>query len=62
MSHIVVLLLSLGTILAVIASWITHVVVCIQTMTGASIALLFAGILIPPIGWVHGIGSWFGWF
>lgn len=46
-------------LLTIIASWITHVIVCIQT---SSWILLVVGIFVPPIGWVHGIGSWFGLF
>ncbi len=42
-----------------IAAWITHVVVCIKT---TSWILLVFGIIVPPIGLIHGVGSWFGWF
>ena len=42
-----------------IASWITHVVVCIAQ---GKIGLLFLGAIIFPIGNIHGIGVWFGMF
>jgi hypothetical protein len=45
--------------LALIAGWVTHVIVCIQT---ASWILLIAGAIAFPIGIVHGIGIWFGVF
>lgn len=41
----------------VIASWITHVVVCIKA---ASWGFLIAGALMFPIAVVHGTGLWFG--
>jgi hypothetical protein len=42
-----------------LAAWVTHVVVCIKT---TSWILLVFGIIVPPIGLIHGIGTWFGWF
>lgn len=51
--------LALSFWLAMFAAWFTHVIVCIQN--AAWILLLF-GIFIPPIGWVHGVGNWFGLF
>ena len=41
------------------ASWITHVIVCIQDEQWV---LLVIGIFVFPIGVIHGIGSWFGLF
>lgn len=49
----------LGLVLAIIAAWITHVVVSIKT--SAWFLLLF-GILAPPVGVIHGFGVWFGVF
>ncbi len=46
-------------ILTLIAGWVTHIIVCIQT---AAWALLIAGAIMFPIGIVHGIGIWFGAF
>lgn len=42
-----------------VASWITHVVVCLKT---ASWGFLIAGAILFPIANIHGIGIWFGWF
>lgn len=50
-------LLFLVFFIAVIAAWITHVVVCIKA---ASWGLLIAGAILFPIGIIHGGGSWFG--
>lgn len=47
----------LGTFLWLVASWITHIVVCLKT---ASWGFLIAGALAFPIAVVHGTGSWFG--
>jgi hypothetical protein len=43
-----------GTILA---AWLTHVIVCIQT---AQWLFLIAGAIFAPIAVVHGVGYWFG--
>lgn len=51
--------LAIGVVLAVVASWITHVIVSIQT---SSWLLLIAGALVFPVGCIHGIGVWFGAF
>ena len=59
MNSITSALFVLGFIFTIFASWITHVIVSIQT---ASWVLLVVGIFVPPIGWVHGIGYWFGAF
>lgn len=49
----------LALVIASIAAWLTHVVVCIKT---ASWLFLIAGAILAPIGVVHGIGVWFGIF
>lgn len=46
-------------ILWVVASWITHVAVCLKT---AAWGFLIAGAILFPIAWIHGTGVWFGWF
>jgi hypothetical protein len=43
----------------VLAAWMTHVVVSIQT---AKWLLLLVGAIFFPVGCVHGTGLWFGWF
>lgn len=51
----------IGLLVAVwtVASWITHVIVCIQT---SSWLFLLAGAIFFPIGMVHGTGLWLGFF
>lgn len=50
-----------GTLLIAIpfAGWITHIVICLQN---EKYVLLVAGALAAPIGIIHGIGHWFGWW
>ena len=43
--------------IAMVAAWLTHVIVCIKT---ASWLFLIAGAIFFPIAIVHGIGVWFG--
>ena len=49
------------TVLAVVAwalaSWLTHVIVCIKA---GSWGFLIAGAIFAPIGMIHGTGVWFG--
>lgn len=40
-----------------IASWITHVIVCIQN---SEWLFLIAGAIAVPVAWIHGTGVWFG--
>lgn len=49
----------LAIVLACIAAWFTHVIVCIKA---ASWLFLIAGAIFAPVGVVHGIGVWFGAF
>ena len=41
------------------AAWITHAIACLKS---GSCCFLIAGLVIYPIGIVHGIGIWFGWW
>lgn len=43
--------------LTAMAAWVTHVIACIQAHAWI---LLFAGIFVPPIGWIHGVMVWLG--
>jgi hypothetical protein len=43
----------------IVASWLTHIVVCLKT---ASWGFLVAGALLFPIAWIHGTGIWLGIF
>jgi len=45
--------------ITLIAAWLTHIVVSIQT---ASWLLLLAGAIVAPVGVIHGIGVWLGAF
>lgn len=47
-----------SAVATVIAAWITHVILCIKS---TSWILLIFGIIVPPIGLIHGFASWFGW-
>lgn len=51
--------LIIGFFVGLVLAWLTHVVVCIKT---ASWVFLLAGAIFFPIGIVHGVGSWFGFF
>lgn len=53
------ILAAFTAVFGTLAAWVTHVVVCIKT---TSWILLVFGIVVPPIGLVHGVGTWFGWF
>ena len=43
----------------IVASWITHIVACLQA---AKWGFLVAGAILFPIAWIHGTGIWFGIF
>jgi hypothetical protein len=53
-----------------VAGWFTHLIVAIQVLTSSGdlattvgyAVLLVLGVVIPPIGALHGIGIWFGVF
>ena len=42
-----------------LVAWLTHLVVCFQ---GNRWGFLIAGALFFPIGIIHGIGIWFGFW
>lgn len=44
---------------AMIAAWLTHIIVCISDDRWG---LLIAGAIMFPIGIIHGIGLWLGFF
>lgn len=50
---------SIALLLATVAAWITHVVVCIKA--SAWVLLLF-GCVVAPVGVIHGVGVWLGVF
>lgn len=48
-----------SVIVTLVAAWGTHVVWC---LLDERYLLLIAGAILAPIGIIHGIGLWFGWF
>ena len=50
---------ALGIILWGIASWLTHVFVCLKA---GSWGFLIAGAIFFPVAMIHGTGIWFGFF
>jgi hypothetical protein len=50
-------ILALAFIIAVPASWITHVIVCIDTERWG---FLVAGSLMFPVAMIHGVMIWLG--
>ena len=55
----VALLALLLIVVTPVAAWLTHIVVCLKM---ASWGFLIAGAIFFPIGIIHGIGLWFGYF
>jgi hypothetical protein len=55
----------LGTlaIALTLGPYVTHIVWCIGKAgeTGSAIALLLVGMVIAPVGWLHGLCLWAGW-
>jgi hypothetical protein len=42
-----------------LAAWLTHVITCLNDGLWG---FLIAGALVFPIGIIHGVGIWFGFF
>ena len=59
MNYITKLAILLGIIFITLAPMLNHIVHC---FTDESYVLLLAGVLVPPVGWFHGIGLFFGWW
>lgn len=53
-----VILFLVGLIVA-LGPYFNHLYV---TFTDEKYILLLVGALIPPIGWIHGLGAFFGWW
>lgn len=54
-----------GFAVAGVAAYVTHVIVAVSALAGGTAVagyavLLVLGLLVPPIGAVHGVGVWFG--
>lgn len=52
-------ILGIAAWLIALAAWVTHFV---DTINDGEWILFIAGLLIPPIGVLHGIGLWLGIF
>jgi len=52
--------MSMMSILSVpVVAWGTHIAYSIMV---EKYLLLIAGAILPPIGMIHGVGIWLGWF
>lgn len=51
--------LIVGGFLIAFAGWATHIFMSIKLGLWG---MLFAGALIFPVGIIHGIGFWYGWW
>ena len=51
------LIAGLVFVLWIVASWITHIIVCLKA---SSWGFLIAGAIFFPVAVVHGTGCWFG--
>ncbi len=49
----------IALVITTVAAWFTHVVTAIQSEQWV---FLLAGALFFPVGIIHGIGVWFGFF
>ena len=49
----------ISLVLIFIASWLTHIIVC---LSAGKWGFLIAGAILFPIANIHGIGYWFGFF
>jgi len=46
-------------LVVLVGPWIYHLIYCFKQH---EYVLLIAGGIIPPIGWIHGLGAFFGWW
>jgi hypothetical protein len=59
---------ALAFVLTVFSAFVTHLVWTISVLTadvGATtgqIGFAVLGAVVPPLGAIHGLGLWFGWF
>jgi len=51
--------LGFALVVWIVASWLTHIVVCLKA---GSWGFLIAGAIMFPIAVIHGTGIWFGFF
>ncbi len=57
-----IVMAAIGSTAFLLGAFITHIVWCIQTAseTASAIALLSVGVLMPPVGMIHGVALWLG--
>lgn len=64
MGYVLSLLALIALGVTVVAAWVTHVVACIGAITGdevvGGVLMLLLGVVIPPLGVIHGFMIWFG--
>jgi len=55
-------LISIVIVVVIAVPLIHHVVWCITSASekGSAVALLIAGLILPPVGWGHGVSLFFG--
>jgi hypothetical protein len=46
-------------LLVTVGPYIYHLVYCFTT---EKYLLLVAGAIVAPVGWIHGLGAFFGWW
>ena len=46
-------------VVAIFAAWFTHIIICLSQEAWG---FLIAGAIMFPIGIIHGVGLWFGFF
>jgi hypothetical protein len=56
---ILVLVAWIVGLFAIVSPWVYHLVYCFKS---EKYVLLIAGAIIPPVGWLHGLGAFFGWW
>lgn len=49
----------IALVIVTASAWITHIVIC---FTDDRWGFLIAGAILFPLGVIHGIGTWFGWW
>ncbi len=52
-------IVGLAFVFSLIGAWLTHIITCLAT---GKWGFLVAGAQFFPIGIVHGVGIWFGFF
>jgi hypothetical protein len=59
MNTIVKIIMWIIGLFVVVGPWVYHLVYCFKQQ---EYILLLVGGIIPPIGWIHGLGAFLGWW